>query len=324
MKPKDYWIKRAEDSILYAEGNADEFYKRIKVIYDGTMKAVQDEIDEYYIRYGFSYLESLKPLSVKEVIKLRNVAVNRLKQARTGMWQEKYTHDVEVLTKRLRISRLEALKFNINHNMQELYEAEYAAYQQALPQQYLDSYYHSTYTLQDGIGVGYSFSPPQDTFLKTIVNYKFMESNFSETIWGRKRKNLLKLEQILTQGMIQGKNPRDIANDLRLSTGGSGAKYSDCERLARTEFNLIANKATEDVYKDSKLVEKYEYVATLDNRTSSICASMDGSKIPLKDAKVGINYPPLHPFAVPLRSLILAITNYLNVLLKTVVEDITM
>ena len=47
-------------------------------------------------------------------------------------------------------------------------------------------------------------------------------------------------------------------------------------------------------YKKLK-VEEYELLATLDNRTSSICQEKDGKHYPVDDIKVGINYPPFHP-----------------------------
>jgi hypothetical protein len=42
-------------------------------------------------------------------------------------------------------------------------------------------------------------------------------------------------------------------------------------------------------------IERYEFMATLDNRTSTVCAGLDGKIFDLKDKEVGVNYPPLHP-----------------------------
>jgi SPP1 gp7 family putative phage head morphogenesis protein len=74
-----------------------------------------------------------------------------------------------------------------------------------------------------------------------------------------------------------------------------GVKYSNCERLARTEFNHIANQATKDSYKQTQGIDEYKYVATLDSRTSEICQNLDGKVFPLSEAEEGVNYPPAHP-----------------------------
>ena len=40
-------------------------------------------------------------------------------------------------------------------------------------------------------------------------------------------------------------------------------------------------------------IKKYEFLATLDSRTCSVCGKLDGKVFELSEAKVGINYPPL-------------------------------
>ena len=41
---------------------------------------------------------------------------------------------------------------------------------------------------------------------------------------------------------------------------------------------------------------EHQFIATLDSRTSAVCAGLDGKVFDIKDAKTGVNYPPLHPW----------------------------
>ena len=43
-------------------------------------------------------------------------------------------------------------------------------------------------------------------------------------------------------------------------------------------------------------VEQYRILATLDHKTSDICRGEDGKVYKVKDAVVGVNYPPYHIF----------------------------
>jgi SPP1 gp7 family putative phage head morphogenesis protein len=70
---------------------------------------------------------------------------------------------------------------------------------------------------------------------------------------------------------------------------------SDARRLARTESNYVANQAEMDSYAECG-VEKYEFVATLDARTSDVCAALDGKVFPVKEQQPGVNAPPMHPY----------------------------
>lgn len=92
--------------------------------------------------------------------------------------------------------------------------------------------------------------------------------------------------------MIQGINLKTMGK--RISDKIEGAKKNDVERLLRTEVNYTLNQATLDGYKDAK-VEKYKFDATLDSRTSQICAELNGEVFEVNKSAVGVNYPPMHP-----------------------------
>jgi SPP1 gp7 family putative phage head morphogenesis protein len=55
------------------------------------------------------------------------------------------------------------------------------------------------------------------------------------------------------------------------------------------------NQGHKKGYEDSGVVEKYEFLAAIDSRTSKLCRNQDGKVYKLKSAVVGKNYPPLHP-----------------------------
>ena len=54
-----------------------------------------------------------------------------------------------------------------------------------------------------------------------------------------------------------------------------------------------ANIAELQSYKECN-IEKYVFVATLDSRTCPICGKLDGQLFYVAEAKVGVNYPPIH------------------------------
>jgi SPP1 gp7 family putative phage head morphogenesis protein len=64
-------------------------------------------------------------------------------------------------------------------------------------------------------------------------------------------------------------------------SGDAGFKMArhQIKTIVRTSVNQVSNVASKRVYKANKEVtEKYEYVATLDSRTSALCASLDGQE----------------------------------------------
>ena len=81
------------------------------------------------------------------------------------------------------------------------------------------------------------------------------------------------------RGRLQfGANQEMTAKAQRLA-GGTGTKLANNQVMAivRTTVNQVQNAASQSVYQaNSDISSKYQYVATLDSRTSLICASLDG------------------------------------------------
>jgi SPP1 gp7 family putative phage head morphogenesis protein len=99
--------------------------------------------------------------------------------------------------------------------------------------------------------------------------------------------------QVVRNGLLTGESSQSIARRLvgRLQLGERGSVRQMAEKggelttasnrqvmtLVRTSVNQVANAASQQVYEANQdITERYQYVATLDARTSSICAALDG------------------------------------------------
>lgn len=101
--------------------------------------------------------------------------------------------------------------------------------------------------------------------------------------------------QVVRNGLLTGESTRDIARRLvgTLQLGQEGSVKQLAQKggqlttatnhqvmaLVRTSVNQVANAASQQVYEANQdVTQKYRYVATLDSRTSAICASLDGQE----------------------------------------------
>jgi SPP1 gp7 family putative phage head morphogenesis protein len=100
--------------------------------------------------------------------------------------------------------------------------------------------------------------------------------------------------QVVRNGLLTGETTQSIAKRLignlqfgeRAKTmrqlaaaGGQATAVANGQvmTLVRTSINQVANTASQQVYEANQdITKKYRYVATLDSRTSSICAALDG------------------------------------------------
>ncbi len=83
--------------------------------------------------------------------------------------------------------------------------------------------------------------------------------------------------------------------------------------IARYMFKTDLSYADAMKYLTSKefrmSLEEYEFLAEIDSRTSEICKKLNGEKFKVKDARAGVNYPPMHPHC---RSTTVAVLDFDN------------
>jgi len=105
-------------------------------------------------------------------------------------------------------------------------------------------------------------------------------------------KKAVQITQTITDGVILGDTTPTIIQALR---NMFGLQRSQASTLARTITNFIATQAREAVYRQNEqLFDGYQWVATLDGRTSLICASRDGTIYPRGDDPIRNPKPPAH------------------------------
>ena len=99
-----------------------------------------------------------------------------------------------------------------------------------------------------------------------------------------------RIKSIVKQGMVDNLAVNKIADNIGRTVDLPQAQLRTLSRTAITETSTTVNKATYKLNED--VLDGYEYVATLDSRTSLICANLDGKLFRLNDPK-GIR-PPQH------------------------------
>ncbi|MFY0520910.1 minor capsid protein, partial [Lysinibacillus sp. UGB7] len=95
----------------------------------------------------------------------------------------------------------------------------------------------------------------------------------------------------LIQSMARGEAPNRMISSIAKKMNTS---RSNAARLVMTESAFFSASAQKDAYKELDVL-KYEIIATLDFKTSSICQSMDGKVFNYDDFMPGVTANPFHP-----------------------------
>lgn len=296
MNSKDYWAQRESEQLQHNITEEAAYNKEIERIYRDMLDNCQREIDAFYGRYaraeGISIAEAKKRVSKLDIAAFERKAKKYVKDKD---FSAKANEEMRLYNAAMKINRLEMLKANIGleliagHDELEKFMGEI-----------LQGRTEEELARQAGI-LGKTIRN-NAAKAHAIVNGSFHNATFSDRIWQYQDLMREDLGRLLQTGLIQGKNPRALAKDLRKywfgpdpKTGG-GARYC-MERLMRTELARVQTEAQ----KQSFLRNGFDYYEFICNEnptkhgTCPVCRGLNGKHFKVEDMMPGTNAPPMHP-----------------------------
>lgn len=236
--------------------------------------------------------EAKRLLNSKELAEFRWDVKKYIKYGEENALNLQWMKELENASARVHISRLKALKLQMQHQVEILYGNYRGELDRLLRDMYADGYYHMAFEIQRGFNMGWDLQDLNSNQLHKVLSKPWTTDGktFSDRIWTNKQQLIGSLQTQLTQAVIRGQAPdkaiQSIAEEFRVSKNKAG-------RLIMTESAALASASQRDAF-NALDVEKFEIVATLDNRTSEICQELDGRVFDMKDFEVGVSAPPFH------------------------------
>lgn len=295
-EPINYWEKRSTELMKRLEKGTENTINSLIKSYEQATKDINKEIRNIFKNYakdtGLKKETLLKLLNKKETEQhyknLLNVIDNYIVD--DGI-KKKLLAKYNAPAYAYRISRYEALQQNIDIQLKKIADIEQRITEIRYTDTIKEGYYHNIYDIQKGIDLGFNFAQIDTKTINLLLNENWIDNaNFSQRIWNNSEKlcNYLRIQ--LTAASMPGKSINKIAKEL--SEYMNVGLYNSI-RLVRTEVNHFANEAEMLSYEELD-IEKYRYIATLDNRTCDHCAELDNKVFNVKDRKPGKNCPPIH------------------------------
>lgn len=273
--------------------DAEEVSRELADIYAKASRHLNYEIEEIYNKFKTKH-----HLTDAEAKRLLNTLRNKtdIAELKKALAQDPKNADLlaelESGAYRARIERLEQLQTEVDRMMQEVFEQE----KKVTTSHYVDlatnSYYREIYNVQRRVGFQFSFSAVDPQAVALLLESKWSGANYSQRIWKNTKGVADDLKEQMLIGLLTGKSEEEMAREI---ANKYAAGAFEARRLVRTESNFISGQMQLAAYKECKS-EEYDFVATLDLRTSKICRELDGKTFKIKDGKPGVNMNPMHPF----------------------------
>jgi SPP1 gp7 family putative phage head morphogenesis protein len=297
MQSKEYW---AERFALLNEGllnKGEEYIKHAHRSYFGAMSAIERDINNFYMKFAVENNISLQQAKQLLTAQQRQAFQMELEDyilyGQQNALNQKWVHELENASISHRITRLQALQYQMRQQVEILEASKIASLTAVLGEIYTEGYYKTAYEIQKGTGIGSAFAKIDTNRIEKTLARPWTPDgrNFSDRIWKDKTQLIYQLETRFTQGIIRGEAPQKIIRDMSKSLETS---RHATETLVRTESAFISSTSRKDSF-ERLGVKQFQIVSVFDLRTSEICREMDGKIFDIKDYQIGVTANPFHP-----------------------------
>ena len=283
MSSSEYWRKRESEALKARLKDEAAYQKEIEKILKNMRDAVQKEIESFYAKYakseGITLAEAKKRISKADIEAYARKAEKYVKERD---FSKRANEEMRLYNATMKINRLELLKANIGLELLSGTDEIEKLLNDALHQRTMDEY-----TRQAGILGNTIVNNAKKA--KTIVEASFHNATFSDRIWNDQALLRAEIDKLLQTGLIQGKNPRVLARDLKKVFNTTTA---NAERLMRTELARVQIAAQKDSFVANGF-KKYTFI--VNTGCCPVCAALNDKHFDVAKMMPGTNAPPMHP-----------------------------
>ena len=306
MSNLSYWERRQIEDIYQQIESAEDCADEISKLYRKASRYLSLQADAIFERFQTKHnltdQEARRLLNAMQDRTSLDEMLNKLKNTSSSQEKAELIKKLEAPAYQARLERLRQLQNQIDYVMKNVYQQE----KDFSTSHYIDlaneAYYRSIYRLQQRAGAAFSFGHVSAKQIDKVVGSRWSGRNYSERIWKNTRALAKDLKEELLINLVTGRTNREVA-EIIANKFGQGS--FNARRLVRTESNFVATQMNFEAYEDAG-IEEYQYLATLDLRTSQVCRELDGQIFSVKDRKTGTNCPPMHPWC---RSTTISVVN---------------
>lgn len=272
---------------------AEDYAKDLAKYYIAASRHLQSEQNAILRRFALTHhmtikeaeelISSLKdPSSIKELIKALKKDPKNAELVR----------EFEAQAARSRIMRLNALQSQVTYTAGQIQVLLNKKAQKLFVNLARSAYYNTMFDAMQRAGYGFNVKMLDPKRIKRVMDRSWTGAGFSKRLWSNTKALEDAVKREIMVNLLTG---RPLIKASQAINEEFGKGYNNARRLIRTESAYITNQMTLEGYKDLE-ADKYIYVAILDLKTSEICRGLDKKRFLVKSAKVGVNYPPMHPW----------------------------
>ena len=293
-----YWSQRMKLMEDALKDRSFSYVENMERQFMAAQAEVERQIAVWHQRFAannqISLADAKRLLTAGELAEFRWTVGEYIAYGQQNAIDGAWVRQLENASARVHVSRLEAIKLQIQQQAEALYANQLDLVDAAAREMYLGSYYGTAFELQRGLGVGWTMQAINEATIAKVLSRPWTVDNktFRDRCWTNKQALVNSVNTQLTQMIIRGEAPDKaiaaISHQFKVGRDKAG-------RLIMTEAAAFSSAAQKDSFTELG-VERFKVVATFDKDTCDICGAMDGQVFKMSEYQVGLTAPPFHPW----------------------------
>ena len=294
----DYWAQRFKNMEDALKDQAYSYVQNMEAQFSTAQREIERQLAAWYQRFAvnneITLAEARRLLNSSELAEFKWTVAEYIAHGQQNALDGAWIKQLENASAKVHISRLEAIKLQIQQQAEALYSNQLDFVDAAARQMYEGSYYHTAFEVQRGLGVGWTMHAINEETITKVLSRPWTTDNqtFRDKCWTNKQALVNSVNTQLTQMIIRGEAPdraiAAISKQFEVSRRKAG-------RLIMTESAYFSSAAQKDCF-NALDVERYKIVASFDKDTCELCGALDGKVFKMSEYQVGLTAPPFHPW----------------------------
>ncbi|MDR2647632.1 MAG: minor capsid protein, partial [Oscillospiraceae bacterium] len=293
-KSKAYWRER---SLLLEDAQrkeASQYAETWQREFDKANARMQKELEQWYGRItdkdgnGVSLADAKRMMNKKELEEFRWTLEEYIEHARAN-GNLAFERELTNASAQQHIKMIEARLLALKAEGERLFTEKPLA--DFLSDTLQNAYDRTAFEIQIGTGEGQLMQSVNGHDLDAVMREPWQGGTFSSRIWKNKEQLIRELQKTLMQALMRGDSAFEAGKRLEKVMGTS---RNNATRLVYTESAYFRERGSLKAMKELG-TKTLEIIATLDMLTCKICGELDGTKVPMDTAEVGVTVPIFHP-----------------------------
>ena len=193
MNNADYWARRFKIMEDALKDQSYEYVLNLEKQFDAAIREIDTQMRAWYQRFAvnnnITLAEAQKMLTTGELKEFLWTVQEYIEKGREMSLSGAWIKELENASARVHISRLDALKFQLRQQAEALAQARVKATTDASRLAYTQSYYHTAFEVQRGLGVGWTMQALNEDAIKKVLSRPWTPDNqtFTARCWTAKK-----------------------------------------------------------------------------------------------------------------------------------------